>query len=150
MQFHETNFGTRFFNAQLPALINALQDIAGALNHPNPPALKFPMETSPDYLKEFYYGNLDPSEKVMNSAIRQMTRAAIELQENLRERLSAENWELVTDLYTLIDKRSLEECAVSFQTGFCTAMQMVAAGLAGADTEMNITEATKTGGADNG
>lgn len=36
MQFHETNFGTRFFNAQLPALINVLQDIAGALNHPNP------------------------------------------------------------------------------------------------------------------
>lgn len=156
MQFYETDFGNEFFNAQLPALINALKDIAGALNRPDKPALRLPMEVSPDYLKEFYYGNLEPSEQVMNDAIRQMTREAIEMQEKLREQLSAENWELVTELTSLIDKRSLEECAASFQIGFCTAMQMLAAGLTGTDTEINITETAaaeitrETGGTNNG
>lgn len=150
MQFYESDLGNAFFNAQLPALINALKDIAGALGRPDTPALKLPIEVSPDYLKEFYYGNLDPNEKIINDAIRQMTREVIVMQEKLRGQFSAENWELVTELTSLIDKRSLEECAVSFQTGFCTAMQMIAAGLAGTASEINITEAAETGGTNNG
>ena len=33
MNLHETAMGQRFFNVQLPALINTLKDIAAALSH---------------------------------------------------------------------------------------------------------------------
>ena len=34
MNLHETAMGQRFFNAQLPALIDTLKDIAAALSRP--------------------------------------------------------------------------------------------------------------------
>ena len=36
MQFHETAYGKRFFDGQLPKLISALTDIASALKTPTP------------------------------------------------------------------------------------------------------------------
>ena len=36
MNLHETAMGQRFFNVQLPALINTLKDIAAALSRPAP------------------------------------------------------------------------------------------------------------------
>lgn len=133
MQFYETHLGSRFFNGQLPELIHALQDIAKSLKYPKTPAVRLPVEVSPDYLTEFYYGNLEPSKKIDSETIRQMTRDAIVVQEKLQNRLSAEDWELVTELNTLIDNRACEESSISFQTGFCIAMQMVAAGLSGTE-----------------
>ena len=38
MNLHETAMGQRFFNVQLPALINTLKDIAAALSRPAPSA----------------------------------------------------------------------------------------------------------------
>lgn len=133
MQFYETHLGNRFFNGQLPELIHVLQDIAESLKCKKTPAVRLPVEVSPDYLAEFYYGNLEPSKKIDSETIRQMTRDAIVVQKKLQSRLSAEDWELVTELNTLIDNRACEESAISFQTGFCIAMQMVAAGLSGTE-----------------
>lgn len=131
MQSYETNLGNRFFNKQLPELIHALRDIAEALRCPRIPAVNLPVEVPPDYLTEFYYGNLDPNTKIHNDTIHQFIGDAIAVQEKLKGRLSEEDWELVTELNTLLDNRSCEESAISFQTGFCTAMQMVVAGLSG-------------------
>lgn len=39
MNLHETAMGQRFFNVQLPALINTLKDIAAALSRPAPSAM---------------------------------------------------------------------------------------------------------------
>ena len=39
MNLHETAMGQRFFNVQLPALINTLKDIAAALSRPAPSAI---------------------------------------------------------------------------------------------------------------
>lgn len=132
MQFYETNLGKQFFNKQMPELIHVLKDIAEALRYPQTPAVNLPVEVPPDYLTEFYYGNLEPNTKIQNDTIRQSIRDAIAVQKKLKDRLTKEDWELVAELNTLLDNRSCEETAVSFQTGFCTAMQMVAAGLSGA------------------
>ncbi len=129
MQFYETHLGNRFFNGQLPELIHVLKDIAESLKCPKTPAVRLPVEVSPDYLTEFYYGNLEPSKKIDSETIRRMTRDAIVVQEKLKSRLSEEDWELVTELNTVIDNRACEESAISFRTGFCIAMQMMAAGL---------------------
>lgn len=131
MQFYETNLGKQFFNKQMPELIHVLKDIADALRYPQTPAVNLPVEVPPDYLTEFYYGNLEPNTKIQNDTIRQSIRDAIAVQKKLKDRLTKEDWELVAELNTLLDNRSCEETAVSFQTGFCTAMQMVAAGLSG-------------------
>lgn len=132
MQFYETNLGKQFFNKQMPELIHVLKDIAEALRCPQTPAANLPVEVPPDYLTEFYYGNLEPNTKIQNDSIRQSIRDAIAVQKKLKDRLTKEDWQLVTELNTLLDNRSCEETAVSFQTVFCTAMQMVVAGLSGA------------------
>lgn len=54
MNLHETAMGQRFFNVQLPALINTLKDIAAALSRPVPSAISFPAD--PHFLTSLYYG----------------------------------------------------------------------------------------------
>lgn len=131
MNFYDTKLGDIFFNAQLPALIDALKQIADALDKPAPAPIKLSADVPPDYLTELYYGNLDLSMKIDSDELRQHTRDAIGIQEKLKDRLSAEDWELVTQLTTLIGNRACDESAKSFQAGFCTAIQMVTAGLSG-------------------
>lgn len=130
MNFYETKLGDIFFNTQLPALIEALNTLSETLKKPAAPVIKLPVSVSPDYLTEFYYGNLEPDTKIDSPEIRQHTKNAIKIQETLKQRLSDEDWELVQQLQSVIDARSCDENAKSFQTGFCTAIQMVAAGLA--------------------
>ena len=57
MNLHETAMGQRFFNAQLPALINTLKDIAAALSRPAPSAISFPAD--PRFLTSLYYGEYE-------------------------------------------------------------------------------------------
>ena len=54
MNLHETAMGQRFFNVQLPALINTLKDIAAALSRPAPSAISFPADSR--FLTSLYYG----------------------------------------------------------------------------------------------
>lgn len=128
MQFHETNMGNQFFNNQLPALTKALQRIANALERPLP-AFRLPVDVSPDYMSDLFYGNLEPDQQVDSKHIRQLNKEAVDLQERLRRRLSAEDWELAEALQQRLERRASEETEKAFQIGFRTAMQMVAAGL---------------------
>ena len=57
MNLHETAMGQRFFNVQLPALINTLKDIAAALSRPAPSTISFPAD--PRFLTSLYYGEYE-------------------------------------------------------------------------------------------
>lgn len=57
MNLHETAMGQRFFNVQLPALINTLKDIAAALSRPAPSAISFPADQH--FLTSLYYGEYE-------------------------------------------------------------------------------------------
>ena len=57
MNLHETAMGQRFFNVQLPALINTLKDIAAALSRSIPSAISFPAD--PRFLTSLYYGEYE-------------------------------------------------------------------------------------------
>ena len=57
MNLHETAMGQKFFNVQLPALINTLKDIAAALSRPAPSAVSFPAD--PHFLTSLYYGEYE-------------------------------------------------------------------------------------------
>ena len=60
MNFHETTYGRRFFDAQLPHLIKALERIADGLPHTEtaPPQGIIP---DPNFLHDLYYGDYEPS-----------------------------------------------------------------------------------------
>ena len=60
MNLHETAMGQRFFNVQLPALINTLKDIAAALSRPAPSAISFPADQH--FLTSLYYGEYEADE----------------------------------------------------------------------------------------
>ena len=66
MNLHETAMGQRFFNVQLPALINTLKDIAAALSRPAPSAISFPAD--PRFLTSLYYGEYEAERKSSASA----------------------------------------------------------------------------------
>ena len=105
-----------------------MRRIAAALERPSQ-ALHLPAEVPPEYLKDLYYGNLEPDQQVNNQEIRQSTKKLIVLQEKLHQQLSPEDLALVEDLQRQLDLRSCEETASAFQIGFRTAMQMIVAGL---------------------
>lgn len=60
MNLHETEYGRRFFNSQLPSLIKALERIAENLSAPKQ-SLSADFVADPDFLHDLYYGDYEPS-----------------------------------------------------------------------------------------
>lgn len=128
MQFYETKMGHQFFQVQLPALLSALQQIAAALEQ-SPGTVRLSPEVPADYLSDLYYGNLEPDKEINNDVIRRCTKEIIDMQEEIKQQLSPEEFAQVEKLTMKIEQRACEETDAAFQTGFRTAMQMVVAGL---------------------
>lgn len=128
MQFYETKMGHQFFQCQLPALLSALQRIADTLGQP-PKAVRLSAEVPADYLSDLYYGNLEPDKQITNEAIRRCTKEIIALQDEIRNRVSPEEFAQLEKLTMKIEQRACEETGAAFQAGFRTAIQMIAAGL---------------------
>ena len=87
MNLHETAMGQRFFNVQLPALINTLKDIAAALSRPAPSAISFPADQH--FLTSLYYGEYEadvfkPDKRLapFNQAVQQKEKALLPLLSN--------------------------------------------------------------------
>lgn len=84
MNLHETAMGQRFFNVQLPALINTLKDIAAALSRSIPSAISFPAD--PHFLTSLYYGEYEadvfkPDKRLIpfNQTVQQKEKALLPL-----------------------------------------------------------------------
>lgn len=60
MNLHETEYGRRFFNSQLPNLIKALERIAESLSAPKQ-SLSADFVADTDFLHDLYYGDYEPS-----------------------------------------------------------------------------------------
>lgn len=87
MNLHETAMGQRFFNVQLPTLINTLKDIAAALSRPAPSAISFPADQH--FLTSLYYGEYEadvfkPDKRLspFNQAVQQKEKALLPLLSN--------------------------------------------------------------------
>jgi len=59
MNFHETRYGSKFFDGQLPKLITALESIAEALKTPTP-VYQLKTELPENFLKNLYLAILIP------------------------------------------------------------------------------------------
>ena len=128
MNFHETRYGARFFDGQLPKLISALEGIATALKTPAP-VYQMKSELPKDFLKELYLGNYDPSNTSETEEARVLTLEIMDCQEQLREMLPPDAYELVVKYTGLFEDRGVYDREQAFAVGFQSAMMMLTAGL---------------------
>ena len=87
MNFHETICGRRFFDAQLPHLIKALERIAESLSAPKQ-SLSADFVADPDFLHDLYYGDYEPSVfKTQSEHQKQLNHNASMAEELLRQKM---------------------------------------------------------------
>lgn len=128
MNFHDTTLGVRFFQGQLPQLINALNAISQKLSPPVQ-AIQIQTENYDDFLAELYHGNYDPSDIPDTAAQADCTKQIMAFQEKLRAELPSGAWDQVEYYRILLEDRHCEDREQAFASGFRCAMTMLAAGL---------------------
>lgn len=129
MNFYETKMGSHFFNHQLPQLIQALQDIAVALSRPMMP-VKLPMEVKADFLSDLYWGNYEPSVFQRNEETPKLDAAVMGARSALTEMLPAAAQDCFETYQAAVDSRTSVVVKRAYESGYCTAVQMILAGLA--------------------
>lgn len=131
MNFHETICGRRFFDAQLPHLIKALERIADGLTQPKM-SLPHGMTIEPNFLHDLYYGDYEPSvfkkqsnrQKELNQAV---SKAEAALRDVLQQSPAAVK---AFEAYQLaVGEQHGAVTEQAFESGYRTAMQMLMAGL---------------------
>ena len=124
MNLHETAMGQRFFNVQLPALINTLKDIAAALSRPAPSAISFPADQH--FLTSLYYGEYEadvfkPDKRLapFNQAVQQKEKALLPLLSN-EASIAFEQYQAA------VQCRNSTVLEQAYASGYRTAVQMFA------------------------
>lgn len=136
MEFYETIMGKRFFEHQIPRLLDALERIGNALENLQnvsliqPFSAVFTTESQEEELIDLLYDRaLKSSEfsKVTHSTKgRQETLSALK---KLEETLSKEQWNLFLQYNAAVNLRSSEESREMFRQGYGTAIRIMAVGL---------------------
>ena len=129
MNFAETVMGQRFFNAELPALITSMKEIAASLNHPRP-VLQVSQPVSDDFLVRLYYDNFDPETAPDRETHAFYNSVIAQAQEEIKKGVTAEMWQMIEHSYSTIATRGNMEREQAFAAGFRTAISMLVAGLA--------------------
>lgn len=128
MNFYKTNAGQKFFNAQLPRLIRALEDISSSMKQKQQ-AVKLPTEVPDNYLEELYYGNLNIGVNSEEGYKNQYMKEILLLQEELMSQLTPEQRDIFLKYNRVTNSRNLDETCRQFQHGYCLAVQLITAGL---------------------
>ena len=131
MNFHETICGRRFFDAQLPHLIKALERIADGLTRPKM-SLPHGMTIEPNFLHDLYYGDYEPSVfKKQSSGQKELNQAVSAAEAALRNALQQSPAAVKAfEAYQLaVGEQHSAVTEQAFESGYRTAMQMLMAGL---------------------
>lgn len=128
MNFHETRYGARSFDGQLPKLISALEGIGTALKAPTP-VYQLKPDIPEDFLVDLYHGNYDPSSGRNNGERRELTQEILACQKKLRSEVSPEIWDAIERYVSLLNGRNVYDREQAFAAGFQSAMTMLVAGL---------------------
>lgn len=128
LQFYETKAGRIFFESQLPKLISALTDISAAMKNRGMAYVIKP-DIPEDFLADLYHGNYDPSGRPYTPKEAELTPEIVACQQQLREAVSADTWELIERYNDLMSSRRVIEREQAFASGFQSAMTMLVAGL---------------------
>lgn len=131
MNLHETEYGRRFFNSQLPDLIKALERIAESMSA-SKQSLSADFVADPNFLHDLYYGDYEPSVfKTQSEHQKQLNHNASMAEELLRQKMgnSPEAMNAFEAYQLAAGERSSIVAEQAFESGYQTALQMLAAGL---------------------
>ena len=131
MNLHETEYGRRFFNSQLPNLIKALERIAESLSAPKQ-SLSADFVADPDFLHDLYYGDYEPSVfKKQSSEQKKMDKSVSAAEAVLRNILQKSPSAIKAfEAYQIaVGAQHGAVTEQAFESGFQTAFQMLLAGL---------------------
>lgn len=126
MNFHETGYGKRFFDHQLPTLTKALEAIADALAQKTKP-VQLPLDFPSNYLNDVYHGRLEPDAQPSPSQTHDRAVSTAYMQ--LREQAPSELLCLIEAYRMAVEDRNDLYLDQAFATGYRTAMHLIAAGL---------------------
>lgn len=131
MNFYETQMGRRFFDAQLPRLIRSLEQIADALGHPSHPSCTIPLEQNPNFLRDLYYGDYEPSVFREDGRHAELNHAVSAAESALRKELPTDGAALraFESYQCALAERNGAVVEQAFESGYQTAVQMIVAGL---------------------
>ncbi|MDE6261186.1 MAG: hypothetical protein K2M42_10060 [Oscillospiraceae bacterium] len=128
MNFHETVMGCRFFEHQLPQLIQSIQGLTAALEKP-PRAAVLPVEPDPNFLSELYFGNYECGVFKQTAEPNELEQAVKRAYNTLAETLPERNREELEAYLDAAAERNSDNMRRAYESGFRTAVQMIMAGL---------------------
>ena len=136
MEFYETIIGKRFFEHQLPRLLDTLERIGNTLENLQnvsfiqPFSAAFTTESQEEELFALLYDRV-----LKSNGFSKATRLAKGRQETLsplaklEKTLSKEQWDLFLQYNAAVNLRSSEESREMFRRGYGTAIRLMAVGL---------------------
>lgn len=130
MNFDKTDIGRKFFNKQLPKMINLLDKIAESLPGKQISNVVYmDLDLPKNYLEDLYYGNLEIGAYSRENYNKKTNRKIVKVQDHLKDQLTEEQWQLFEKYSLLVNNRESEECFRMFQHGYRTAMRLITAGM---------------------
>lgn len=129
MNFHETQMGHIFYEHQLPQLIQAIQALTAALDKPAQ-AVSLPVEADPEFLSRLYLGEYESATFRQTPEGAELTRAVNMAHEELAAVLPESCHEKLMQYQDALTMREGVDLQMAYESGFRTAVQMMAAGLA--------------------
>lgn len=82
-----------------------------------------------DFLKDFYYGNLEIGVRSEEGYSGERMRTLIDMQEKLQTELTPGQWKTFQEYGTKLSDYATEEACRMFQNGYRTAVRLIVAGL---------------------
>lgn len=78
-------------------------------------------------IRDLYYGNISPGERVFGktSEYGKLSGRAIELQEQFRDKVSAEDWESIVEMVQASTEAHNIELIEVFEDGFCLGARFI-------------------------
>lgn len=139
MNFHDTKMGHTFFEHQLPQLIQAIQALTIALDKPVQ-AVALPVEADPEFLSRLYMGEYESAPFRQTPEGVEITRAVNAAHKELEAALPESCHEKLMKYQDTLTMREGVDLQMAYESGFRTAVQMMAAGLSrpkAGQTELN-------------
>ncbi len=128
MNFHNTKMGHIFFERQLPQLIRSIDALAAALGKPAQPVV-LPVEADPEFLSKLYLGEYESAPFQQTPEGAELTRAVNKAHEELEALLPESCHEKLMQYQDTLTMREGVDLQRAYESGFRTAVQMMAAGL---------------------
>ena len=128
MNFHDTKMGHTFFEHQLPQLIQAIQALTIALDKPVQ-AVALPEEADPEFMSKLYLGEYESAPFRQTPEGVEITRAVNAAHKDLEAALPESCHEKLMKYQDTLTMREGVDMQMAYESGFRTAVQMIAAGL---------------------